>query len=93
MKLVWSPIARRDLQEVLRYIAQDNPAAADRTVRRILRAADRLRRFPWLGRAGRLPDTRELVIPRTLFIVTYAVAQRELQIMAVIHGARRWPRS
>jgi toxin ParE1/3/4 len=91
MKLVWSPTGRRDLREVRRYIAQDDRAAADRTVRRILRAVDNLRDFPWLGRAGRLPGTRELIIPRTPFIVVYAVAGQTIEIFAVIHGARRWP--
>ena len=91
MRLVWSPTARRDLREVRRYIAQDNPAAADRTVRKILSGVDNLRQFPWIGRAGRLPDSRELVIPQTPFIVVYAVAHQRVEIMAVIHGARRWP--
>jgi toxin ParE1/3/4 len=91
MRLVWSPTARNDLREVRRYIARDNPAAADRTVRKILGSVANLGQFPWLGRAGRLPGTRELVIPRTPFIVVYAVVHQTVEIMAVIHGARRWP--
>ena len=91
MRLVWSPTARDDLREVRRYIARDNPAAADRTIRKILSCVDNLRQFPWIGRAGRLPDSRELVIPQTPFIVVYVVAQLGVEIMAVIPGASRWP--
>jgi toxin ParE1/3/4 len=91
MKLFWSPTARRDLRDIRRYIAQSNPAAADDPVRRILGAADNLGVFPELGRAGRLAGSRELVIPRTPLIVVYAAGDRTVDVLAVIHSARRWP--
>lgn len=91
MKLLWSPTARRDLWDIRRYIAQNNPAAADSTVRRILRAVDNLRIFPELGRLGRRAGSRELIIPRTPFIVVYSVKPQVVEVLAVIHGARRWP--
>jgi toxin ParE1/3/4 len=91
MKLFWSPTARRDLRDIRRYIGQSNPAAADDTVRRILRAVENLKVFPELGRAGRLAGARELVFPRTPVIVVYAGGDRTVDVFAVIYGARRWP--
>jgi addiction module RelE/StbE family toxin len=91
MKLLWSPTARRDLWDIRRYIAQNNAAAADGIVRRILRAVENLGTFPELGRAGRLTGSRELVVPRSPFIVVYSVEDRVVEVLAVIHGARRWP--
>ena len=91
MTLFWSPTARRDLRDIRRYIAQDNPAAADATVRRILRAVENLEILPEIGRPGRLAGSRELVIPHSPFIVVYAVEAQTGEVLAVIHGARRWP--
>ncbi len=91
MKLVWSPTARRDLGDIRRYIARGNPAAAGRTVQRILRAVDNLAIFPELGRGGRLRDSRELIIPSTPFIVIYTVSDQGVEIESVIHTARKWP--
>jgi toxin ParE1/3/4 len=91
MTILWSPTARGDLRHIRRYIAQDNPAAADSTVRRILRSVENLATFPQLGRPGRLAGSRELVIPQTPFIVVYAAQDQAVEILAVIHGARRWP--
>ena len=44
-----------------------------------------------MGRPGRIPGTRELVIPKTPFIVPYRLQRNVIQILRVYHGARRWP--
>jgi toxin ParE1/3/4 len=38
-----------------------------------------------------VPRTRELVVARTPFVVSYRIAGREIQVLAVLHGARAWP--
>jgi plasmid stabilization system protein ParE len=43
------------------------------------------------GRSGRVPATRELVISNTPFIAAYAIDQDRIVILAVYHGAQRWP--
>ena len=48
---------------------------------------------PQIGRPGRVPGTRELVIPKTPFIVPYRLHRNVIQIIRVYHGARRWPES
>ena len=47
--------------------------------------------FPYLGRAGRVTGTRELVMSRTPYIVAYRIHADVLEVLAVVHGARRWP--
>lgn len=44
-----------------------------------------------MGRPGRVPGTRELVIPRTTFIVPYRLVGNTIQILRIFHGTRRWP--
>ena len=62
-EVMLSPQAVQDLREIVGYIAEDNPQAARELLahlrKRILGLAD----MPHLGRPGRVPGTRELVIP------------------------------
>jgi addiction module RelE/StbE family toxin len=91
MKVVLAPQAREDLREILAYIAADNPRAARAVLARIRERILELRTHPHLGRPGRLPETRELVIPATPYVVPYQVLGRVVQVLRVYHGARRWP--
>lgn len=91
MTIVWSPVAMADLDSVYDYIALDSPGAAFRITEKIEESIERLRDFPEMGRPSRWPDTRELVIPGTHFIILYMIKRRRIIILAVIHAARRWP--
>ena len=93
MRVSWTQPAARELEAIGDYIAHENPRAADRTVKRIRERTRELADYPSLGRAGRALGTRELVIPRTPFIVVYRVGDDRVEILTVFHGARRWPES
>jgi toxin ParE1/3/4 len=94
MNIVWSPEAIQDLISLRAYIAEDSPAGARRIVLRILHDVEYLLpENPHIGRPGRVPGTRELVIPRTPYIVPYRMQGESIQILRVYHGARRWPDS
>lgn len=93
MRVLWSAAAVDDLVHLRTHIAQDNPDAAADTAARILDAVDRLARFPELGRAGRVPDTRELLVAGTPFIIVYTVRRESLAVVSVLHAARNWPDS
>ena len=89
MQIVWSETAIRHLSAIQAYIEQDKPEAARRVATGICRAVARLAAYPHLGRAGRKPGTRELVIAETPYIVPYKVKGDCLTILAVLHGAQR----
>jgi toxin ParE1/3/4 len=94
MNIVWSPEAIEDLASLRAYIAEDNPAAAQRVVLDIIQNVEHLLPDnPQIGRAGRVPATRELVVTRTPYIVPYRIQRTTIQILRVYHGARRWPDS
>jgi toxin ParE1/3/4 len=80
-----------DLDAARDYVALDNPSAAAALAARLREAIDGLRKFPERGRPGRVPGTRELVVPRTPSVVPYRIAGREIHVLAVLHGARAWP--
>jgi toxin ParE1/3/4 len=94
MKIAWSPEAIEDLISLRAYIAEDNPAAARRTVQHIVESIEQLLPDnPRIGRAGRVPGTRELVVPKSPYIVPYRLQRTTIQILRVYHAARRWPDS
>ena len=91
MKVRWSAPALRDLEAIGDYIARDNPATANRVVLRILDQTEMLTAHPEIGRPGRIAETRELVITDTPYIVPYRLRSAEIEVLAVFHGARKWP--
>jgi plasmid stabilization system protein ParE len=44
-----------------------------------------------MGRAGRVDGTRELIISDSPYIAVYRVLEDELEVLDVLHAARRWP--
>lgn len=91
MRIIWSPRARTHLIALRSYIAERNPRAAIAVARRIRDSVDQLAEYPRMGRGGRVAGTRELVITRTPYIVAYVVDADEVTILAILHGAQRWP--
>lgn len=89
MKVVWRPAALTDLRRLIIHIALDNPHAAVRMSRRLREAADRLCAFPYQGRPGVVPDTRELVTIRPYIIVYKAVLEEDsVIILRIWHAAQ-----
>jgi toxin ParE1/3/4 len=94
MRIRYTPLALADLGEVERYVTgRDGAKAAALVLGRIDAALEELTTFPGRGHKGRVAGTRELVVPRTPFIVAYRPARGEVHVLAVIHGARQWPGS
>jgi toxin ParE1/3/4 len=92
MKAEWSRQAIDDVDRLQEHISEDDPAAAERVALRILHNVNvLLANSPEMGRPGRVPGTRELVIPGTPYIVPYRVKDGVIQVVRVYHSARRWP--
>ena len=93
MKLIWSQRARRDLRELIAYIAEDSPQNAELVNARISKSVELLCDMPYAGRTGRLPGTHERVVGRTPYILVYRIDSDQLYILRVLRGARKWPGS
>ncbi|MBA2590778.1 MAG: type II toxin-antitoxin system RelE/ParE family toxin [Pseudomonadota bacterium] len=91
MRIKWLRRAARSLAAEADFIAKDNPIAADRMVVRVRAAVDHLLDHPAMGRAGRDPNTRELVISGTPYIVAYRARGDMVEALHVLHAASRWP--
>lgn len=93
MRVRLAPLASDHLLAAYDYLQGSNPTAARAQLLRIFEAIDRLKKFPFSGRKGRIGETRELVVPGTPFIVAYAIDGQEIQVLAVLHGSQQWPES
>lgn len=88
-RVAWTETAWRDLERIADYIADDSPGYAAAFVRRV---RDRSRSLDELSERGRVvPEVadsriRELMIGS--FRLIYEVADEDVYVLALIHGAR-----
>jgi len=87
----WLRRALRNLDEEAAYIARDDPKAAARIIEHIVASVDQLAVHPAIGRPGRVSGTRELIVSGTPYLVPYRMRAGTIEILAVFHGARKWP--
>jgi toxin ParE1/3/4 len=88
--LEWEETARADLLEIIDYISDDNPEAAQRLKDDIEVKAAKLSDFPKLYRPGRIEGTREMVVWSN-FIMVYQEDSFTVRILRVLHAAQQWP--
>jgi toxin ParE1/3/4 len=91
MRVKWLRTALRNLDAEASFIAEDDPAAARVVVDRVLTAVVVLATQPGLGRPGRVPNTRELVVLHTRYLVPYRVRGDTVEVLRVFHTSRRSP--
>jgi toxin ParE1/3/4 len=91
MRIRWLRTALRNLDHHANYIAKNDPIAARNAVQRIQAAVDQLAEYPSMGRVGRVPLTRQLIIGGTPWIIVYRVRAEMVEIIRVLHGAQSWP--
>jgi plasmid stabilization system protein ParE len=87
-EITWTEEAQRWLNSIFEYIAQENPAAATKTVLGIYERAQVLKEFPQLGQRYS-PSTRQV---RLLIFGHYRIAylvkpDGNVDILGVFHGA------
>ena len=88
MALKWTPAALRSVDEAAGFISKDNPIRATTFVQELKDAMTRLQVHPGMGRAGRVPGTRELVLHKN-HIAIYRVRGDDLEILRLHHVARK----
>jgi addiction module RelE/StbE family toxin len=86
-EVIWSRRALRDLNGIRAYIAQFNPAAAERLSVRLLYLGESLTDFPERGRPA-IRGRRELATAPP-YVVRYRVMGDRVLVDRVVHGRRR----
>lgn len=88
----WTAQAAEQLEQAHSYITlSNNEQVATRVTARIVTSVQQLDMFPMSGRAGRVRGTREVVVAGTPFVVAYSVLRDRIVVLAIYHGAQKWP--
>lgn len=92
--LTWSPTARLDFRDLVGYIAEFDPDAADKFGQSIFKAVERLPHFPESGRI--VPEFNDPVIREIIqrpCRIVYRLKHEEqiAQIVRIWHAARGIP--
>jgi toxin ParE1/3/4 len=93
-QIIWSEQARDDLQSIVLFIAQDNPAVAESFGYRLMSKVDMLEQFPQIGRV--VPEVNDETIREIIFrpyrIIYKVLTKKQIIAIARIwHGARSEP--
>ena len=89
-KIVWSPLAREQVRELVAYIADYDATAAGNLRRRLEEVVQPLAEHPYMFRPGRVPGTREIVAHAN-YLIVYRVLSDEIDITSVVHARREYP--
>ena len=89
MKVHWTDTAEGHLDAIYAYIALDSPEYAKRMVDRITRRSQQIANFPFSGR--KVPEydidqIREVI--EGPYRIIYHIKPDQIDVVAVIHGAR-----
>jgi toxin ParE1/3/4 len=88
----WTEEATGQLDQAHDYIAlSSGEEVAARITMHVVSSVQQLSLFPMSGRTGRVEGTRELVIANTPLIAAYAIEEDRILVLAIYHGAQRWP--
>ena len=90
-QLEWRQQALDDLAEIVGFIADDNPDAAQELKDEIEAKAAKLPDHPKLYKSSsRVKGMREMVV-RKNYIVLYRVTPELVEVVNVLHARRQWP--
>lgn len=83
-----SALARTDIRDIWLYLAERNPAAADRVLDAIERIFHVIAAHPLIGRerSELSPGIRSFVVMS--WVVFYRAQRDAIEILRVVHGAR-----
>ena len=88
MKVRYTSVALKNLDDLGAYIAQENPQAADRVFHRIRATIESLSFFPLVGHSGHVKGTLEFIVPGLPYIIVYCTTEEEIHILNIFHGAQ-----
>jgi toxin ParE1/3/4 len=82
--IVWTNLARQDVNAIWDFMEQRNPDAAEMVDSEILRSVEGLLQFPKRGKPGRVKGTRELVVLGLPYVVVYLLEESRIVILRVL---------
>lgn len=96
-RIIITPRAGKDLEQIHEFIAADSPKNASQMIRKILDALELLRSFPRQlvvehASGGLKHPVRSLVVRPYVIYFRVLEAEKVVRVLHVLHGARKRPR-
>ncbi|PIE65602.1 MAG: plasmid stabilization protein [Desulfobacterales bacterium] len=91
-RIVFSPEALEDLEEIWLYIAQDSPARADGFLDQLYAlCTEKLAVFPEIGTGRDYLDEHVSAFPCKRYMIYYRSDTVLIEIIRILHGSRDLP--
>lgn len=92
MKIIWSPLAIEKAAEIVDYISQDKPSAAENWINTVFSKVESLELSPEMGRI--VPEIensqfRELIYGN--YRIVYRIEQKQISVLTIRHGMQILP--
>jgi len=87
----WSQSALDDLDNIKKYIAEENPHEAIHVLDEIASTTSMLGEFALSGKIGRVRGTREIVTKKVHFTIVYETSGHEVMVLRVVRQSQQWP--
>ena len=92
MRATWTRPAVADVLQIRDYIAADSPRYARIVAERLFASVERLTKYPLSGRVvPELNDSSLREVVDAPYRIVYRVGADALEIVTVVHAARRFP--
>lgn len=90
LPVLWRAKARASLVQIIGYIANRNPIAAQRLRDAVEQAVSNLPQHPYLYRSGLIAGTREIVVHPN-YVVVYRVTASSIEVIHILHSRQQYP--
>jgi plasmid stabilization system protein ParE len=92
MKIFWSPLAIDRSSEIVDYIAQDKPSAAEKWISTVFSKVEQLKASPEIGRI--VPELnnaqfREIIYGN--YRIIYRIEKKQMSVLTIRHGKQILP--
>jgi len=92
MKIIWSPLAIDRSSEIVDYIAQDKPSAAEKWISTVFSKVEQLKSSPEIGRI--VPELnnaqfREIIYGN--YRIIYRIEKKQISVLTIRHGRQILP--
>ncbi len=88
-RIIWSPRAVENLEQIFRYIAQDSRHYATLFVKRILAIVRQIHDFPESGRV--VPEYNQKILRERIYQnyrIVYRIKDHSIEVVAILHAAK-----
>jgi len=90
MKIIWSKLSIKNLENLKNYISQDSPRYAEIFISKLIESVENIQNFPNIGR--KVPERDEDNLREIIYHhyrIVYLIHNNDIEIVTVVHGSKQ----